>query len=237
MTTMAAEAPVWSIDLVGRPAVVNHEMTTVTALRGTEVFTALEPGIGREAESVVMLPVTGEFVEIAEVMPSREAVKGYWLGPVESGGRVHETFSVLVLSESKVQRLVMPVAKADARQLVKGRASEGERAAMGALLTEARAHNCTRRDHEAWRDRLVSEAHSEADDRQWCGEFDDFMDRVGLPRRSREYDLEVEVSATVRVTLTATSEEEATDALTREDVWAALGEDNITWDVSEVYDD
>ena len=93
------------------------------------------------------------------------------------------------------------------------------------------------RDHEAWRDRLVSEAHSEADDRQWCGEFDDFMDRVGLPRRSREYDLEVEVSATVRVTLTATSEEEATDALTRENVWAALGEDNITWDVSEVYDD
>ena len=79
--------------------------------------------------------------------------------------------------------------------------------------------------------------HSEADDRQWCGEFDDFMDRVGLPRRSREYDLEVEVSATVRVTLTATSEEEATDALTREDVWAALGEDNITWDVSEVYAD
>lgn len=58
-----------------------------------------------------------------------------------------------------------------------------------------------------------------------------------LPVRSREYDLEVEVSATVRVTLTATSEEEATDALTREDVWAALGEDNITWDVSEVYDD
>ena len=68
-------------------------------------------------------------------------------------------------------------------------------------------------------------------------QFDDFMDRVGLPRRSREYDLEVEVSATVRVTLTATSEEEATDALTREDVWAALGEDNITWDVSEVYCD
>ena len=237
MTTMAAEAPVWSIDLVGRPAVVDHEMTIVTALRGTEVFTAREPGIGREAESVVMLPVTGEFVEIAEVMPSGEAVKGYWLGPVETGGRVHETFSVLVLSESKVQRLVMPVAKADARQLVKGRASEGERAAMGALLTEARAHNCTRRDHEAWCDRLVSEAHSEADDRQWCGEFDDFMARVGLPRRSRDYDLEVEVSATVRVTLTATSEEEATDALTREDVWAALGEDNITWDVSEVYAD
>ena len=58
-----------------------------------------------------------------------------------------------------------------------------------------------------------------------------------LPVRSREYDLEVEVSATVRVTLTAASEDEAIDALTREDVWAALGEDHITWDVSEVYCD
>ena len=58
-----------------------------------------------------------------------------------------------------------------------------------------------------------------------------------LPVRSRDYDLEVEVSATVRVTLNATSEGEAIDALTREEVWAALGEDNITWDVGEVYAD
>lgn len=58
-----------------------------------------------------------------------------------------------------------------------------------------------------------------------------------LPVRSRDYDLEVEVSATVRVTLNATSEDEAIDALTREEVWAALGEDNITWDVGEVYAD
>ena len=57
------------------------------------------------------------------------------------------------------------------------------------------------------------------------------------PVRSRDYDLEVEVSATVRVTLNATSEDEAIDALTREEVWAALGEDNITWDVGEVYAD
>ncbi|HLS46851.1 MAG TPA: hypothetical protein VK045_15595 [Ornithinicoccus sp.] len=56
---MAAEAPAWSIDLVGRPAVVDEEITTVTALRGTEVFTASEPGTGREAETVVVLPVTG----------------------------------------------------------------------------------------------------------------------------------------------------------------------------------
>jgi len=55
-----------------------------------------------------------------------------------------------------------------------------------------------------------------------------------LPVRSRDYDLEVEVSATVRVTLSATSESEAICALTREEVWAALGEDNITWEVGDV---
>jgi len=98
MTTMTSEAPVWSIDLLGRPAVVDHEMTTVTALRGSAVFTAHEPGTGRQAEAVVMLPVTGEFVEMPDVMPGGETVKGYWLGPVETGTRVHETFSVFVLS-------------------------------------------------------------------------------------------------------------------------------------------
>ncbi len=232
MTTMAAEAPAWSIDLVGRPAVVDQEITTVTALRGSEVFTAREPGTGRDGETVVLLPVTGEFVEMPDVIPS--GVKGYWLGLVEAVTRVHETFSVFVLCGSTVRRLVMPVAKADARQLVTGRATEGERAAMGALLTEARAHHATRSDHEAWRDQIVAEAHGEADDREWCGEFDDFMARVGLPRRSRDYDLEVEVSATVRITLSATSESEAICALTREEVWAALGEDNITWEVGDV---
>lgn len=37
------------------------------------------------------------------------------------------------------------------------------------------------------------------------------------------------------MTLNATSEDQAIDALTRQEVWAALGEENITWDVGEVY--
>lgn len=76
--------------------------------------------------------------------------------------------------------------------------------------------------------------HEEADDRGWCTEFDDFMERVGLPRRTREYRLEVDVSATVRVTLTATSEDDAIEALSTEDVWGVLEEDDITWRVSSV---
>jgi len=82
-----------------------------------------------------------------------------------------------------VHRLVMPVAKADARQVVTGRASEGERAAMVALLEQARAHAATVQTHSQWVDNLVEGAHSEANDREWCEEFDDFMDRMGLPRK------------------------------------------------------
>jgi hypothetical protein len=63
---------------------------------------------------------------------------------------------------------VMPVAKADARQVVKGRASEGERAAMVALLEQARAHAATVQTHSQWVDNLVEGAHSEANDREWC---------------------------------------------------------------------
>ena len=233
MTTMTSEAPVWSIDLLGRPAVVDHEMTTVTALRGSAVFTAHEPGTGRQAEAVVMLPVTGEFVEMPDVMPGGETVKGYWLGPVETGTRVHETFSVFVLSGSTVHRLVMPVAKADARQVVTGRASEGERAAMVALLEQARAHAATVQTHSQWVDNLVEGAHSEANDREWCEDFDDFMDRMGLPRRQREYSVRVEVTATLYFTRDGIDAEAAVDSITRDDVWDALTPSHIEWEAEE----
>src|ERR1035437_346260 len=45
--------------------------------------------------------------------------------------------------------------------------------------------------------RLADAAHAEADERKWCSEFDDFLEAQGLPRRSRDYQLQVEVTATV----------------------------------------
>lgn len=62
---------------------------------------------------------------------------------------------------------------------------------------------------DSWVDDLVEKAHEEADNRGWCDEFDDFMENVGLPRRSKEYTVEVDVTVRVSVSVTATTEEEA----------------------------
>ena len=254
MSTMTTDAAVGGLDLVGRPAVVDQKLTTITAVDGSQVFTAREPASAVDAADVVVLPIVGEYVEFPDVIPSPvqgywlgpvdqivgeyvempdvipSPVQGYWLGPVDQT-RFGETFTALLLVGTGVTEVVMPTSKADARRIVTGAA--GERAAMEALLAEARAHRCTRREHAAWVDRLVVDAHEEADDRGWCTSFDDFMDRAGLPRRTRDYDLCVEVTATVRVTRSASSPREAIDGLTREEVWAAMGADNIEWDAEE----
>jgi len=228
MTTMTSEAPAWSVDLVGRPAAVDREITTVTALRGNEVFTDREPGRGRDEGEVVALPVTGEFVHIDA--GEAEVARGYWLGLAEQTTRVGDEITVLLLAASIVREVTVRLELVEARRVVSGRATDGERAAMGALLAEARAHRRTRRDHAAWLDRLTEEAHTEADDRDWCGDFDDFMARVGLARRTRDYDLRVEVTATVYLTRNANSGEEAIDALTCEDVREALSCGDIKWE-------
>lgn len=230
MTTMAIEVQACGLDLVGRPAVVGHEVTTVTGVHGGEVFTAREPGRGCDPAAVTVLPVAGEPVEMPDVVP--EAVSGHWVGPVQQGPQVGEHITALVLVGSQVRELVMPTVRADARQIVRAGASL-DRAAMEALLSEALAHRSTRREHAAWVERLVAEAHEEADERDWCSEFDDFMDRAGLPRRIRDYDLCVEVTATVRVTRSGASVDEAVENLTREEVWAAMTADNIEWDAEE----
>lgn len=227
MSTMTPAA-VSGLDLVGRPAVVDQKLTTITAVSGSQVFTALEPASPVDVDNIVLLPIVGEYVEMPDVIPT--PALGYWLGPVDES-RIGEHFTVLLLVGTSITEIVMPVSKADARRLVTGAALE--RTTMEALLLEARAHRRTRREHAQWVDRLVDIFHEEADSRGLCTEFDDACERVGLPRRTRDYDLRVEVTATVRLTRSATSPGDAIDSLTREEVWSALTADNIDWDAEE----
>ncbi len=228
--TVSVESPTSSVDLVGRPAVLKDGgvMTTVTAVRGFDVFTAREPGQARPGGDVVTLPVVGELVD------DGDAVRGYWLGLLEDAavcadGRLEAS----VLSGSEVRTVSVEPSRVDARRVVTGRATEGERAAMSALLAEARAHRRTQQAHQARIDRLVEDAHEWADDNSLCTRFDDFMDEHSLPRRSRDYDLRVEVRATVYLTRTGTDADNAAESLTREDVFAAISADDISWDAEE----
>lgn len=96
----------------------------------------------------------------------------------------------------------------------------------------------TRREHEAWRERLVECAHQEADDREWCPDFDDFMADMGLPRRTRDYDLKVTLpEMTLYFTREGTDAENAGKDITRDDILEAIKPeiDTCGWEASEDY--
>ena len=54
--------------------------------------------------------------------------------------------------------------------------------------------NRTTHDHRSFIDQLVSDAHTEAEERDWCADFDDWMAEHGLPRRTivRQFYFDVE---------------------------------------------
>ena len=85
------------------------------------------------------------------------------------------------------------------------------------------------------RDRLVRSAHEQADAQQLCSSFDDFMETVGLPRRTREWDVTVSATVEVRLIVSAGSAEDARGCVTDEQVRdAAAVSGSWRWDVDEV---
>ncbi|WP_043650828.1 hypothetical protein [Cellulosimicrobium cellulans] len=222
-----APAPTWSIDLIGRPAIRDGERTTITAVRGEHIYTADTPGVARAANELVALPVLGEHVRTAG------GTTGYWIGTLDDEPVPACVLRTVILCDNRIQTFDLNVAYLDARTVVDGRASEGERAAMGALLTTHLAHLATIREHRQWIDTLTADAHEHADDQQWCEQFDDFMDEHGLARRARDYELRVQVTATVYLSRNAVSLDAAIDALDGDTLLAALAADDLAWDAEE----
>lgn len=64
--------------------------------------------------------------------------------------------------------------------------------------------------HERWKESLEKAAHQEAQDRNWCSDFDDFMETVGLSRRFHKWAAIALV--TVRVAVTTDKHETEDDA-------------------------
>jgi outer membrane murein-binding lipoprotein Lpp len=62
-----------------------------------------------------------------------------------------------------------------------------------------------------------------AEQKGYCTEFDDVMEEIGLERRSREWNVDLEVRARVSITVEAASDEEAQNNITVEAVADALG--------------
>lgn len=227
--SVSVETP--CLDLVGRPVLHDGVWTTVTAVEGEDVVLAVGGGMTARGVGVVALPVIGEFVVARS---GRGEIRGCWLGLVDDAGhhhgQVHE-IDVFVLCGTTVRRVAVVPGSVDARAVVQGRVADGELAALGALLGEARAHGRTRHEQDERLARLVEAAHEEADDRGWCGDFDDFMEAQGLPRRTRDHNLRIEVRATVYLTRSSnTGVDGAINGLTQEDIWDALAIDDIGWE-------
>ena len=219
------------VDLINRPAFVvdGQRFSRVSSVCGDEVFTADNPTRALTGDAVVALPMLGEFVRTHD---GTQGVYGYWLGLVREVAQ-QGRLEAFVLEESRVRLVSFEPEQVEARQVVSGRATEGERVAMSALLVEAGAHERTKREHEDRLERLADAAHAEADERKWCSEFDDFLEAQGLPRRSRDYQLQVEVTATVYLSRSATSEDNAVDSLTTQEVFDLLTVQSIDYEASE----
>lgn len=102
------------------------------------------------------------------------------------------------------------------------------------------------REAQEWKQRLIVAAHEEANKRDYCSDFDDFMEENGLPRRQYEFEVQVNVQTIANETITIrVTAESADDA--REDVdnnrvadeYRAAGHyDEIhDWDVTDVTQD
>lgn len=62
---------------------------------------------------------------------------------------------------------------------------------------------------EAWKRRATEIAHEFADRHNLCSVFDDVMEEIGLEPRTREWDVNISVTLTVRTRVTARNAEEA----------------------------
>lgn len=92
------------------------------------------------------------------------------------------------------------------------RAEQAERALEVAnnLREQAeRALITAQHDFDEFKARATSILHQEADNRRFCNEFDDVMERIGLPRRSFKYEVTFEVIGRIRVEVEATDEDAA----------------------------
>lgn len=162
--------------------------------------------------------VNGEVVPGIEVLPGALVdvdtpaglVRGLWLAGDDGWVVLVDDAGVV----SKVQGSAVVVALEPLGGVV-GRLA-GACAAMFASRVEME------REHCRWVDRLVEVAHAAADQRDWCSDFDDLMESMGLPRRRREYEVEVGFSGSVRVDVLAGSSDEAEDSVDESQVLAAM---------------
>lgn len=242
------------VALAGRVVVVKDGgeiISDVTSAPGSVSVTVGVPERVLGPDEFIPLPAAGE--RVVAVTRSGEHVSGRFLtADLDHVSRVAGDFvRVALLVEdatsspaaattapngSSVVRWVsdVPLAGWDALQCVRGdSAGVTVESLTAALAGQVRDRQAVERKRGVWLCDLVARAHDEANERDWCSEFDDFMESVGLDRRTREYELRVAVSATLYFTRESTNLDAAIDSIEDDDVCNRLTSGDISFDVEE----
>jgi hypothetical protein len=75
---------------------------------------------------------------------------------------------------------------------------------------------------ERFKDHATEVLHREGDTRGYCSELDDVLEEIGLPRRTRDYQVLVETTISVPVVINARNEEHAGEQIRDFKIWQAL---------------
>ena len=111
----------------------------------------------------------------------------------------------------------------DSRQTVTGSVGEDALAVAVALSESLTAAEREREADRVWRAALVSDLHEEANRREFCSDFDAWMEEHDLPRRSADYAVTLDVTVRVCVQVDdVTSAESACEAVNSSMVASAL---------------
>ena len=209
------------LDLSTREVYVTATHAFVTATSTDNISVTLPSGATLGPDDYLPLPRVGERVQIESY---GRTVAGVYLGRTDHGGG--PVLTAFVLNGTTVQTVPAPVTLWDARRSVTDTLTP-ETAVIEVMTALAQTCRERARDaarHQQWIDGLVEDAHEWADEHDLCSRFDDFCAQHDLPTRTRDYDVRVNVSMSTRVTITrsASSSDDAEDAVDRDDVREAL---------------
>lgn len=204
------ERPVW---------VAGRGMVSGCFAQGGDIWERPADGaatrLGEAGESLVVMPRFGERMHLY----GGAALVTFIAAKSAPGDRVLVTY---VTETGHAVQSSLPATACDARQHVVGVASQMTFKAACEALAQTVADE--RRTMEEWKHRVTERAHEEADRQGWCSEFDDFLEDIDLPRRSSDYDVFVDVTVRVCVTVNASTDDEAREAVDSDEVRRAVME-------------
>lgn len=225
------EVPTDRSDLIGRLAWRQDAgvLTSVIAATEATTRTADAPGGDLPRSEVVVLPALGEAVIVAD---DGAQVEGTWLGLLDEyypGANAE----VLLVCGGEVTTATVALEACDARAVVTAPATPGAEPLLGALLATARSAHRTAQLAQQRVDELITDAHTYADDHSLCSAFDDFLEDHGFPRRTREFELTVSVTATIYLTRTAENADDAIESVLTSEVMERLTASDLDLSITE----